>query len=342
MHAVGAGPHRRTRLLTLGGKSVLVTGGAGFIGSHLVDRLVLEAPANLVVVDNLFLGRERNLAEARRALPALRFFREDVSDFAAMSGILAAEEIEVVFDLAVVPLPTSLERPRWTIDTNVGAATVMCDLLRTGAFATLVHFSSSEVYGTAQYVPMDEDHPLAPLTPYAASKAGADHVVLSYAHTFGVDVSIVRPFNTFGPRQNEGAYAGVIPIVARRALRGEHVSIYGDGLQTRDFTFVADVAEAAVQAYEQPSTRGQVVNVASGQEVTVNALVEQLLEVIGTQVPIVHEAPRPGDVRRHCGSTSRARELIGFEPRRSLAGGLEETVGWYRELFAEPHRTGVS
>ncbi len=320
--------------MSLAGENVLVTGGAGFIGSHVVDRIVAEEPANLVVVDNLFLGKERNLDGARRAFPGLRFYREDVGGFEAMATILAAEEIDVVFDLAVVPLPTSLQRPRWTVEINVAAATTLCELLRTGRFRTLIHFSSSEVYGTARYVPMDESHPLVPSTPYAASKASADHIVLSYRETFGVDVSIVRPFNTFGPRQNEGAYAGVIPIVTQRALRGEPVVIYGDGEQTRDFTHVADVAEAAVRIYEEPSTRGRVLNVASGREVTVNALVNELLDVVGEEVPIVREPARPGDVRRHCGSVALAAELIGFAPRRSLRAGLEETVRWYRDLFS--------
>ncbi len=320
--------------MRLGGKNVLVTGGAGFIGSHLVDRIVAEKPANLIVVDNLFLGKERNLDAARRSFPNLRFYADDVSRFEAMTTIFTAEDIDVVFDLAVIPLPTSLERPRWTVETNVAAATTLCELLRAGRFATLIHFSSSEVYGTARYVPMDEAHPLVPLTPYAASKASADHIVLSYRETFGVDVAILRPFNTFGPRQNEGAYAGVIPLVIQRALRGEPAVIYGDGAQTRDFTYVADVAEAAVRVYEEPATRGRVVNVASGQEVTVNALVEELLGVMGVDVAVVHEAPRPGDVRRHCGSITLAEELIGFRPRRSLRAGLEETAGWYRELFS--------
>ncbi len=336
MHAAGAPKARTAHVLKLAGRSVLVTGGAGFIGSHLVDRIVAEDPANLVVVDNLFLGKERNLDGARRAFPRLRFFREDVGNYEAMAAILASEQIEVVFDLAVIPLPTSLERPRWTVDTNVTAATTICELLRAGEFSTLIHFSSSEVYGTARYVPMDEEHPLVPSTPYAASKAAADHVVLSYGHTFGVDVAVVRPFNTFGPRQNEGAYAGVIPIVIQRALRGEPVVVFGDGEQTRDFTFVADVAEAAVGVYEEPSTRGRVTNVASGKEVTVNALIDELLDVMEVDVPIVHRAARPGDVRRHCGSAAVAEQLIGFRPDESLRQGLTETVRWYSDAFSSP------
>ena len=164
----------------LRGKSVLVTGGAGFIGSHLVDRIIQDSPSNLVVVDNLFLGKEANLDQARQAFPALKFYRQDASDYEAMKRIITAEGVEAVFNLAVVPLPTSLERPRWTVGTNMAITTVACELLREGYYQTLIHFSSSEAYGSAQYVPMDEKHPLLPSTPYAASKDDSDHVVLSY------------------------------------------------------------------------------------------------------------------------------------------------------------------
>ena len=318
-------------MLSLAGKSVVVTGGAGFIGSHLVDRLLDDRPANVVVVDNLFLGKEANLEEARRAFPDLRFYEQDAADYDAMREILVAEQADVVFEMAVVPLPTSLVRPRWTCDVNLSMATVVAELLRERCFETLVHFSSSEVYGTARYVPMDEGHPLEPRTPYAASKAGADHVVSSYQKTFGLDVTTVRPFNGFGPRQNEGAYAGIIPLVITRALAGEPIFVHGDGEQTRDFTFVRDIADAAVRAYTHPGTRGRVVNVCSGREVSVNALVATLLEVLAVDVPVLHEAPRPGDVRRHCGSPDLGQQLMGVSPEDRLADGLAETVRWYRE-----------
>ena len=328
-----------TAPLGLAGRSVLVTGGAGFIGSHLTDRLIAEGPAHLVVVDNFFLGKEANLAPARERFPGLKVHRADVADYDAMREILATEGTEVVFDLAVVPLPTSLERPRWTVDVNLAMTSTMCELLREGLYRTLVHFSSSEVYGTAQYIPMDESHPLLPLTPYAASKAGGDHVVASYRATFGIDVATVRPFNAFGPRQNEQAYAGVIPTVVQRALAGEQVEIHGDGLQTRDFTYVADVAEFALAAYRAPATRGQVVNVASGREVSVKDLVALLLDALGSDVAVVHTDPRPGDVRQHCGGVVKGQELTGFRPRWALDDGLAETVRWYRELLGAPAPT---
>jgi len=324
--------------LSLGGKSVLVTGGAGFIGSHLVDRIITERPSNLVVADNMFLGKRANLEEAAAAYPALRIHEQDVSDYEAMADLLATENVEVVFDLAVIPLPTSLERPRWTVDTNVAMATTMCELLRQGRYRTLVHFSSSEVYGTAQYVPMDELHPLVPLTPYAASKAAADHIVLSYQRSFDVDVAVVRPFNTYGPRQNERAYAGVIPRVVERALQGLPVMVDGDGHQTRDFGYVTDVADAAIRVYEHPATRGRTVNVASGREVSINDLIGRLLEVLGTDLPVLRQDARPGDVRRHLGSSDLLAELTGPRPLRDLSTGLEATVAWYRTAMAESGR----
>jgi UDP-glucose 4-epimerase len=315
---------------TVYGKSVLVTGGAGFIGSHLVDALVNAGAARVVVVDNLFLGRRKNLADALARTDALRFVEQDASDLDAMRRIVAEDEVEVVFDLAVIPLPTSLERPKWTVDTNVAITTTMCELARTGAVRTLIHFSSSEAFGTAQAVPMTEEHPVAPLTPYAASKAAGDCVVQSYVSSFGIDAAILRPFNNFGPRQNDRAYAGIIPIVINRVRAGEPVEIFGDGEQTRDFIFVRDTARAALDLYACPATRGVDVNVATGHETSVNELVAALLKVMNAEDhPVVHGAPRPGDVRRHCGGIARARELFGFKPTTSLEDGLRETVAWY-------------
>ena len=313
----------------LAGMSVVVIGGAGFIGSHLVDRIIDEEPRGLTVVDNLFLGREENLAAARRRFDALRFVEQDATDLEALDAILRDVDAEVVFNLAVVPLPASLERPRWSVMQNVALATVPCELLRLGRFRTLVHFSSSEAYGSAAYVPMDEAHPAVPSTPYAASKLSGDQVVLSYWHTFGLDAAIIRPFNNFGPRQNAGSYAGIIPIVVDRAMRAEPIEIHGDGEQTRDFVFVRDTVDAAIRLFAAPAARGRVVNVASGREVSVNELVATMLDLLGADVEVRHVEPRPGDVRRHLASIELARELVGYEPRTTLRDGMEETIAWY-------------
>ncbi len=315
-------------------KNVMVTGGAGFIGSHLVDRLIKENPANLVIVDSFFLGNEGNLVQARKAFPSLKLYRMDASNLAAMHQLVTNEKIEVVFNLAVVPLPTSLEFPTWTIETNIGITTTFSELARHGYIQTLVHCSSSEAYGSARYTPMDERHPLTPCTPYAASKAACDHVVFSYRETYGIDTVVVRPFNNFGPRQNQGSYAGIIPIVVRRVLSKVPIEIFDDGEQTRDFIFVRDTAEAIVQIYEQEKTRGQVINIASGQETSVNTLISKLTAVMGVpDHPVFHSAPRPGDVRRHCGDVSLLSQFTGFKAGTISDEMLAETVDWYRSVM---------
>jgi UDP-glucose 4-epimerase len=317
--------------MKLEGKNILVTGGAGFIGSHLVDRLIDETPGKLVVVDNFFLGKEENLSEARVKFPDLKIYRLDASDLAAMRDLTTSEQIEVVFNLAVIPLPTSLQYPTWTININMGIATTFCDLARWGNIKTLIHCSSSEAYGSALYSPMDEDHPLQPSTPYAASKAGSDLTVLSYQKTFGIDAVIVRPFNNYGPRQNPGTYAGIIPIVTRRILRGEPIEIFGDGDQTRDFLYVKDTANAFVEIYEREGSRGQVINVATGKETSVNSLVSQIKQVMGApQHEVFHSKERPGDVRRHCGNVQRFCGLTGFQPPAIKDEYILDTVNWYQ------------
>jgi UDP-glucose 4-epimerase len=321
--------------MTVRSKSVLVTGGAGFIGSHLVDRLLRDDPARLVVVDNFFLGQQENLAEARAARPDLEIIRLDASDLAAMQDVVRANRIDTVFDLAVVPLPTSLTYPAWTVQTNVGIATTFCELARRGDIERLVHLSSSEAYGSARYVPMNEEHPHDAITPYAASKSAADHIISSYVQTFGIDATVIRPFNNIGPRQNPGSYAGIVPIVVRKVLTGEPIEIFGDGEQTRDLVFVRDTAEYVLRVHDAEAARGQVLNVATGEETSMNELVRRLLVILGApDHPIVHTDPRPGDVRRHIADVSALKAVLGSHPPVIDDAALAETVEWYRQVLS--------
>lgn len=321
--------------MSLRDRSVLVTGGAGFIGSHLVDRLITEAPRKIVVVDNFFLGSESNLSDARAAYPDLEVLRLDASDLASMQDVVVEHAIETVFDLAVVPLPTSLDYPHWTMLTNIGITATFCEIARRGLIERLVHMSSSEAYGSGRYMPMDEAHPDDAITPYAASKAAEDHIIRSYVQTFGIDATVVRPFNNYGPRQNPGSYAGIIPIVVHRVVRGLPIEIHGDGEQTRDFTFVRDTADLTVAIHETAAARGEEINVATGVGTSINHLVARILEIMGVpDHPVVHTPERPGDVRRHQADASKLIGLIGRQPGVLGDDELAETIEWYRKPLA--------
>ncbi|WP_169581683.1 MULTISPECIES: NAD-dependent epimerase/dehydratase family protein [Microbacterium] len=321
--------------MSLTSKSVLVTGGAGFIGSHLVDRLIRESPSRVTVVDSFFLGSMENLDAARAAFPDLEVIRHDASDLAAMQDIVTARQVDTLFDLAVIPLPTSLTYPAWTVQTNVGIATTVCELARRDLIGRLFHLSSSEAYGSARYIPMDEDHPHDSITPYAASKSAADRIIESYVQTFEIDATVVRPFNNIGPRQNPGSYAGIVPIVIQRVLAGQPIEIFGDGEQTRDFIFAPQTADLIVAVHDAPECRGQVLNVASGTETSVNDLVRRILALMDApDHPVVYGPDRPGDVRRHLADVSKMRQLLDREPPTLDDEALAQTIEWYRGVLA--------
>lgn len=319
--------------MSLKNKSVLVTGGAGFIGSHLVDRIITEEPEALIVVDDFFVGNMENLEEAREQADYLTVYPQDAGDYEKMKEILSVYGIDVIFDLATVPLPASLEMPRWTYETNVKRCLTLCELMREGYCDVLIHYSSSEAYGSLKYEPMDEEHPWNPTTPYAASKAAEDHLVFSYYHTFGIEMTIVRPFNNYGPRQNIKKYAGVIPLAIKRILNGKSPVIYGDGTQTRDYIYVSDTIDATIDVYNRTVTRGKVLNIASGKERTINEVVAAVADYLNWKAPLIYLEPRPGDVRRHFADISLAQKLIGFSPRVSFKEGVAVTVEWYKKML---------
>ena len=310
-------------------ENFLVTGGAGVIGSHLVDRLIREKPRNLVVVDNFFLGKTANLKEAKKAFPELKVYNQDVCNQKEMKKIIEDNRIRVIFDLAVLPLPMSLVQPRLTFEKNVEMTLSMCELLREDAYEKLIHFSSSEVYGSALYDPMDEKHHLGSTTPYAASKAASDLLVQSYGSTYGTYATIVRPFNNYGPRQNDESYAGIIPITIKRIAAGENPIIFGTGEQTRDYTYVTDTAEVTVNIYKNPKTRGKILNVGSGKEASILELVKLIVKHTDCKKPIRFENKRPGDVMRHVADISELKKYCDYSPKVELNEGVKRTVEWY-------------
>lgn len=315
-------------------KTVAVTGGAGFIGSHLSEIILTLTPEKLIIVDNFSLGKERNIEKITDKENVV-VQKLDASNYTEMNDLYEKENVDVTFNLAVVPLPASLVAPKETIDTNILITSTLCELQKKGKFNTLIHVSSSEAYGTLVYKekPMDEKHPTFPITPYAASKLACDHIALSYHRTFDLPISIARPFNAYGPRQNEKSYAGVIPITIKRIFTGNSPVIHGDGLQTRDYTYVEDIAEILPRFYEERSTIGQVINIASGREICIKDLIHNIVDLLKYKGEILYTDPRPGDVRRHCGDISLAKELLGYYPKTDYVNGLQKTIDWYKEII---------
>jgi UDP-glucose 4-epimerase len=317
----------RFRKTPIRGSNILVTGGAGFIGSHLADRLLDEGAAKVVIVDNLFLGKLENLAGAlgRSAV----FIRDDAEIEGTLAYIIVEHDIGIVFNCATKALNYSFINPLNAYMTNVRIMANLLELQRAGAFGTLCHFSSSEVYGTAVYEPMDENHPMNPTTAYAAGKAAADIMLHSYVKQYGLDAFIVRPFNNYGPRQNsEGPLAGIIPITARRILAGDRPEIHGTGEQSRDFIYVLDTVDAIMKLYEKLN-HGEAVNISTNGQISVNELVGRIVDQLNYTGAIVRKDARVADVFCHNASNAKMKSLMDFTPT-PFDKGLKETLDWYR------------
>ena len=313
------------------GKNVLVTGGAGFIGSHLCDGLLEKGAAKVVCLDNFFLGKMENIEEA---LKDERFvlYRDDARNFGVVQAILEKEQIEVVFNMATIALNYSFFNPFDAYMVNVEIANTLLELLKVGAYKTLIHTSSSEAYGTAQYSPMDENHPTDPTTPYAAGKAAADLMVHSFYKVLGLDISIVRPFNNYGPRQNAvGSLAAIIPATARRIKQGGMPMVEGDGEQTRDFIYVKDTVCGLILAYEKEESRGKIINLGSGKDISINKLLQGICDYYNYDGEWEHRPARTSDVRNLCASSKRAKEILGFEPEIEFEEGIKLTLDWYKD-----------
>lgn len=318
---------------TIKNKNILVTGGAGFIGSHLCDGLLQKGAAKVVCLDNFFLGTMENLEEALKH-DNFVLYRDDARNFGVVQAIVEKEEIEVVFNMATIALNYSFFNPFDAYMVNVEIANTLLELLKMKAYKTLIHTSSSEAYGTAQYSPMDENHPTNPTTPYAAGKAAADLMIHSFSKVLDMDISIVRPFNNYGPRQNaQGALAAIIPVTAKRIKEGGKPMVEGDGEQTRDFIYVTDTVRGLILAYEKEESRGKIINLGSGKDISINHLLDGISKYMGYTGEYDRNPARTSDVRNLCACSKLAKEMLDFEPEYSFDEGLKLTLDWYMKTL---------
>ena len=313
------------------GSTVLITGGAGFIGSHLADKIQSEGAKEVILVDNLFIGSEENIegAVSKGAI----FYREDIENKNNLDYIFEKHNVDIVFNCATKALNYSFVNPAEAFSTNTRGVTNILELQRAGKFKTLCHFSTSEVYGTAIYEPMNEDHPRLPTTTYAAGKAAADLAVDSYVKMFDLDAFIIRPFNNYGPRQNyKGLLAGVIPITAWRIFKGEKPQIHGSGTQSRDFIYVEDTVKALIKLFLLVK-QGDNVNISSDNCYDINTLIPMICEHYNYTDEIVRQDARGSDVQTHLGCNKKLNSLINFK-QTSFDEGLKKTLDWYSSKFS--------
>jgi UDP-glucose 4-epimerase len=304
------------------GRLALVTGGAGFIGSHLTDGL-LAAGFSVRVLDDFSSGRDQNLSHA---LGKIDLIRGDLADPATAAR--ACEGADVVFHEGAIPsVPRSVEEPVRTNRANVDGTLNVLECARRAGVRRVVFAASSSAYVDTEELPKIETMPPNPRSPYALQKYAGEVYCRLYHELYGLETVALRYFNVFGPRQDpKSEYAAVVPRFATACLRGEPAQINGDGEQSRDFTFVADTVRANLLAADAPAAVGQVINVAGGRRISLNALLASLQEITGSKVAAVHGPGRAGDVRHSLADLGRARTLLGFDPEVSLAEGLRRTV----------------
>jgi UDP-glucose 4-epimerase len=313
------------------GKRVAVTGGAGFLGSHVVP-LLLGQNREVVVIDNFSNGKRDHL-KPYADHPGLEIIEgditrpEDVSR--AFNGCLQ------VIHLAVLDLRQSIKEPQRVSEVNISGTINCLEAALRNQVEFFLHCSSSEVYGSGVCVPMNEEHPLRPETPYAASKVAQDMFVHSYGRVYGLPWAILRPFNMYGPNSPwEGFRGELIPKMIVRAMNGLPLVIFGDGDQTRDFVYVEEAARAVLALVDHPETRFKCLNFCSGRETRVRQIAEIICRQFGLNPEryIRREAPRPGDVRRHLGDPSQFKNVLGFLPEVEIEEGIRLTIEWFKSL----------
>jgi UDP-glucose 4-epimerase len=314
----------RNNQVVASGEPVLVTGGAGFIGSNLVKALVARG-AEVTVLDNLSSGYRSNLAP----FPDVRLVEGDVRDPDAVDA--AIRGAGVVFHLAAsVGNKRSIDDPITDAETNVIGTLRILEAARAHAVRKVVASSSAGIFGELRTLPIREDHPAEPDTPYGSSKLCAEKMCLAYAKLHGLEAVCLRYFNVYGPNQRFDAYGNVIPIFLFQMLRGEALTVFGDGEQTRDFVNVADVVQANLKAAAVRGISGAF-NIGSGCRISINRLITLLRAASGIEPRVVHGPPRPGDVRDSLADIGAAASALGFAPLVRMEDGLAEYARWARE-----------
>ncbi len=318
--------------MDLKGKKVLITGAEGFIGSHLTERLVeLGADVTALVQYNSFNNWGWIDTFDKEVLNSIRVETGDIRELDGMNRIIKGQE--VVFHLAaLIAIPYSYLSPMAYVRTNVEGTTNVLEACRNHDVQKIIHTSTSETYGTALYVPIDEKHPMQGQSPYSASKIGADKMAESFYRSFNMPIATLRPFNTYGPRQSARA---VIPTIISQILAGKNEIKLGSLTPTRDFNFVKDTAEAFVKVAESDKTIGEVINAGSNYEISVGDTVQKIIDIIGKDVKIICDEdrirPEKSEVNRLWADNTKIKELTNWTPKYSIDEGLAETINWIKE-----------
>ena len=303
----------------------LVTGGAGFIGSHLAEALVRRGE-RVRVVDSLITGKRRNLAH----IPAVEFIEGDLAELDVARRAVAGVDF-VLHQAAIPSVPRSVQDPVTTHRANVDATLNVLVAARDAGVKRLVYAGSSSAYGDTPTLPKVETMAASPLSPYALQKLVGEQYCLLWTRLYGLETVTIRYFNVFGPRQDPSSpYSGVISLFISALCEGRQPTIFGDGEQTRDFTYVANVVDGVLRACQAERVSGEVINVATGGRVSINGLFRAVRDLVGGPPEPVYAAPRAGDVRDSQADIEKARALLGYEPTVTLDQGLRKTVEWYR------------
>ncbi len=304
----------------------LITGGAGFIGSNLADHLADSH--EITILDNLATGRKENIDHLKDH-KNVTIINGSITDFDLMHEI--TQGIDGIFHQAAIPsVPRSVKDPITTNEANITGTLQLLVAAKENGVRKVVAASSSSVYGDTPILPKVETMPPNPLSPYAVTKLTDEYYGKVFTELYGIQTVFLRYFNVFGPRQDPASeYAAVIPKFITRLLKNESPTIYGDGEQTRDFTFIADVVQANRKAMESDATG--VYNIACERRISLNELAETLMEITGSNQPVIYELPREGDIRDSLADISRAKAAFGYAPEYTLEEGLRETVAWFKE-----------